>query len=476
MRSGVHRAASAACFSLWVSLQHSFNNTHTHSPFIAPANVHWTGYMFKSCTTLRKHVNLIPGPSSGTLPQQFQLPWKHISWTKALLRNQSSFDRPALREKQEEHEDLQLQPVPRFINALWKPFQHQIIQAEKRVNVGSERYSNGGLNPGRSWLERHIRLGLDVALHNRGGGHQLLAETWKQTAPTKTSIGFNAVAARLQRLGLRLGSRHILYGMTKATSPAAMKQYLLMLERSKSDDPLLVEDYTETFMYIAKQLCLTPRQHPGQRTLGSSEWSFYRRQEQWINVITGLTEDTLDQPQQTRQFSLYDLGPRNTSDCWAMYIDLLRVFVGESAVYHEFLRFKRVQQQAKTPTNQSVDPDLNIAKHLLNVTVREIAKGNLRLAYEVAQQHMDGLGDIERSTWQVLLVDLDLFHTWGPKISPKAFNAIIRRFNDRIAHIDDQMPYMMALSELEYELQKVELQLGVRCSGGEGGYHELSQS
>ena len=430
--------------------------------------------MFKSCTILRKHVNFIPSPSFRTLPHQFQFSWKHISWTKALLRNRSSFDRPALTEKEEEQDDLQLQPVPRLFNALWKPVRHQRIQAERSVNVGSERYSNGGLTTGRSWLERHTRLGLDVALHNREGGNQLLAETWEQTAPTKTSTGFNAIAARLQKLGLRLGSRHILYGMTKAASPAAMKQYLLMLERSKSDDPLLVEDYTEAFMYIAKQLCLTPRPDPGQRTLGSSKWNFYRRQEQWFNVITGLMEDTLDQPQQSRQFSLYDLGPSITVDCWAMYIDLLRVFVGESAVYHEYLRFKRVQQPVKTPTYQSVDP--NIAKHLLNVTVRTIAKGNLRFAYEVAQQHMDGSRDIEYSTWQVLLVDLDLFHIWAPKMFPKTFDAIIRRFNDQISHIDDQMPHTTALRELEYELQKVEQELGVHWSGGESGYHVLSQS
>ena len=432
--------------------------------------------MFESSTILPKHVNTILKPTFRTLSQQFQLSWKHTSWTKALLRNRSYFNRSALTEKEEEQDDLQLQPVPRLFNALWKPVRHQRIQAERSVNIGSDRYCNTGLNTGRSWLERHTKLGLDVALHNREGGYQLLAETWQQTAPTKTSTGFNAVAARLQRLGLRLGSRHILYGMTTAVYPSAMKQYLLMLERSMSDDPLPAEDYNKTFIYIAKQLCLTPKPDPGQRTLESSEWNFYRRQEQWFNVITGLTKDTLDQSQQSRQFSLYDLGPSTSIDCWGMYIDLLRVYAGESAVYHEYLRFKHVQQPSLNTSSQNINADLNIAKYLLNVTVQAIAKENLCFAYAVAQQHMHALGDIEPSTWQVLLVDLDLFHTWAPKMFPKVFNAMIERLNDQVSHIDDQMPHMTALRELEYQLRKVEQELGIHWSGGESGYHVVSKS
>ena len=476
MRTGVHKAASAACFLIWVSLQHSFSYTHPQGPFIARPNVHWTGYMFESSTILPKHVNYILSPTFRSLPQQFQLSLKHISCTKALLRNRSSFGTSALSENEEEQDELQLQPVPRIFNALWKPVRHQRIQAERSVNIGSDRYYNRGLNTGRSWLERHTRLGLDVVLHNREGGHQLLDEIWEQTTPTKTSTGFNAIAARLQRLGLRLGSRHILYGMTTAVNPSAMKQYLMMLERSISDDPLPVKDCNKTFMYIAKQLCLTHRPGPGQSTLESSEWNFYRRQEQWFNVITGLTEDTLGQSQQSRQFSLYDLGPRISIDCWGVYINLLRMLAGESAVYHEYLRFKQVQQPSQTPSNQSLNPNINIAKYLLNVTVRAIAKENLCFAYAVAQQHMYALRDIEPSTWQVLLVDIDLFHTWAPKMFPKIFKAIAERFNDQVSRIEDRMAHITAPRELEDLLEKVERELGVHWSGGESGYHVLSES
>ena len=430
--------------------------------------------MFESYTSLPKRVNSILNPTFRTLSQQFQLSWKHNSWTKALLRNKSSLDSPTITEKEVEQDETQLQPVPRLFNALWKPVRHQRIQAETSVNLGSDRYCNGGLNTGRSWLERHTRIGLDVALLNREDGHQLLAETWEQTAPTKTSTGFNAITARLHRLGLRLGSRHILYGMTTAVDPSAMKQYLLMLERSISDDPLAVEEYSKAFTHIAKQLCLDPEPNLGQGTLKNSEWNLYRRQEQWFHVITGLTEDTLDQPD-TRQFSLYDLGPSSSVDSWGMYMDLLRVLVGDSAVYHEYLRFKQIQQPSQTPAHQTVNPDLNIARCLLNVTVRAIAKGNLCFAYAVAQQHMGSLGDIEPSTWQILLGDLDLFHTWAPKMLPKTVIAMVGRFNDQVSRIEDRMPHT-ALRELEYQLQKVEHELGVYWSGGESGYHVPSES
>ena len=432
--------------------------------------------MFESCTSLTKHVNTIFNPAFGTLSQQFQSSWKHISRTKALQRNKSSLDRSALTEKEEEQDEPQLQPVPRLFNALWKPVRHQRIQAEASVNAGSERYCNGGLNTGRSWLERHTRTGLDVALLNREGGHQLLAEIWEQTAPTKTSTGFNAITARLHKLGLRLGSRHILYGMTTAVDPSAMKQYLLMLERSISEDPLAVDEYSKTFTHIAKQLCVNPKTNPGQWTLKSSEWNLSRRRELWFQVLTGLTEDKLDQPKESRQFSLYDLGPSISVDYWGMYIDLLRVLVGESAVYHEYLRFKQVQQPSQISAHQTVNPNLNIAKHLLNVTVRAIAKENLCFAYAVAQQHMDSSGDIEPSTWQVLLADLDLFYTWGPKMLPEAVKAMIRKFNYRVSRMEDRMLHTTALRELEYQLQEVEHELGLHWSGGESGYHVPSKT
>ncbi len=432
--------------------------------------------MFESSTLLPKHVNFILNPTFRTFSQHFQLSWKHISWTRALLRNKSSFDGSALTEKEEGQHETQLQPVPRLFNALWKPVRHQRIQAETSVQAGLDRYCNRELNTGRSWLERHTQIGLDVALHNREGGHQLLAETWEQTAPAKTSAGFNAITARLHKLGLRLDSRHILYGMTTAANPSAMKQYLLMLERSISDDPLAIEEYSKTFVHIAKQLCLDPKPNPGQWTLKSSERNLYRRREQWFNVITGLTEDTLDQPEDSRQFSLYDLGPSIDIDYWGIYIDLLRVLVGESAVYHEYLRFKQVQQPSQIPIHQTLDPNPNIAKYLLNVTVRAIAKENLCFAYAVAQQHMDSLGDIERSTWQVLLVDLDLFHTWAPKMFPEIVNAMVERVNDQVSRIEDRMPHMTALRDLESQLQRIEYELGVHWSGGESGYHVPSQS
>ncbi len=431
--------------------------------------------MFESCTSLAKNVNSILNPTSRTLSQQFQLSWKHISWTKALLRNKSSLDRSAITEEEEEQNEPQLQPVPRLFNALWKPVRHHIMQAETTGDVGSDRHYNTGLNTGRSWLERHTRIGLDVALLNRENGHQLLAERWEQTAPTKTSTGFNAITARLHRLGLRLGSRHILYGMTTAVDPSAMKQYLLMFERSISDDPLAVEEYSKTFTHIAKQLCRDPKPNLGQWTLKSSEFELNRRQEQWFNVVTGLTEDTLDQPERSRQFSLYDLGPSVSLDYWGMYIDLLRVLVGETAVYHEYLRFKQVHQPSQTPSYQTVNPNLNIARHLLNVTVRAIAKENLSFAYAVAQQNMGSLGDIEPSTWQILLVDLDLFYTWAPKMLPKSVNAMVGSFNDQVSRIDDRMAHTTALRELEYQLQKVENELGIHWSGGESGYHVPSE-
>ena len=432
--------------------------------------------MFDPSTSLPKHVKSILNPTIRTLSQQFQLSSKHISWTKGLLRNNSSLNRPALAGKEEGQNELQLQPIPRLFNALWKPVRHQRIQAETSVNGGSDRYCNRGLNTGRSWLERHTKIGLDAALLNREGGHQLLAETWEQTAPTNTSTGFNAITARLHRLGLRLGSRHILYGMTTAVDPSAMKQYLLMLERSIGDDPLAVEEYSKTFTHIAKQLCLDPKPNLGLRELKSSEWNLYRRQQQWFHVITGLTEDSMDQPEESRQFSLYDLGPSISVDYWGMYINLLCVLVGESAVYHEYLRFKQVQQPSQTPSHRTVNPSLNIAKYLLNVTVRAIAKENLCFAYAVAHQHMNSLGDIEPSTWQVLLVDLDLFHTWAPKMLPKTVNAMVGRVNDQVYRIGDRMPHMTILRELEHQLQKVEHELGLHWSGGESGYHVPSNS
>ena len=432
--------------------------------------------MFESCASLTKHVNIILNPAFGTLSQQFQFSWKHISRTKALLRNKSSLDRSTLTEKEEEQDEPQLQPVPRLFNALWKPVRHQRIQAEASVDAGSDHYCNGGLNTGRSWLERHTRTGLDVALLNRSGGHQLLAETWEQTAPTKTSTGFNAITARLHKLGLRLGSRHILYGMTTAVDPSAMKQYLLMLERSTSDDPLGVDEYSKTFTHIAKQLCLDPKSNLGQWKLKSSEWNLSKCQEQWFQVLTGLTEDTLDQSKESRQFSLYDLGPRISVDHWGMYIDLLGVLVGESAVYHEYLRFKQIQQPSQIPAHQTVNPNLNIAKHLLNVTVRAIAKENLCFAYAVAQQHMNSSGDIEPSTWRLLLADLDLFYTWAPKMLPKAVHAMVRKSKHVIPYMEDRTLHTTALRELEYQLQEVEQDLGVHWSGGQSGYHVPSKS
>ena len=315
-----------------------------------------------------------------------------------------------------------------------------------------------------------------MALLNREGGHQLLAETWEQTAPTKTSTGFNAITARLHKLGLRLGSRHILYGMTTAVDPSAMKQYLLMLERSTSDDPLGVDEYSKAFTHIAKQLCLDPKSSLGQWKLKSSEWNLSKCQEQWFQVLTGLTEDTLDQSKKSRQFSLYDLGPRISVDHWGMYIDLLGVLVGESAVYHEYLRFKQIQQPSQIPARQTVNPNLNIANHLLNVTVRAIAKDNLCFAYAVAQQHMNSSGDIEPSTWRLLLADLDLFYTWAPKMLPKAVHAMVRKSKHVIPYMEDRTLHTTALRELEYQLQEVEQDLGVHWSGGESGYHVPSKS
>ena len=427
--------------------------------------------MFASSTSLPKHVNPILNPTFRTFSQQSQLSWKHISWTRALLRNKSSFDRSTLTEKEEEQSELQLQPVPRLFNALWKPVRHQRIQAETSIQARLDRYCKRESNTGRSWLERHTKTGLDVALHNREGGHQLLAETWEQTAPAKTSTGFNAITARLHKLGLRLDSRHILHGMTTAVNPSAMKQYLLMLERSISDDPLAIEEYSKTFMHIAKQLCLDPKPNIEQWTPKSSEWNLRRRREQWFNVITGLRVDKLDQPEDFRQFSLYDLGPSIDIDYWGMYIDLLCVLFGESAVYHEYLRFKQIQQPSHIPIHQTRDPNPNVAKYLLNVTVRAIAKENLCFAYAVAQQHMDSLEDIEPSTWQVLLVDLDLFHTWAPKMFPKVVNAMVERINDQVSRIEDRMLHTTAIRDLESRLQRIENDLGVHWSGGESGYH-----
>ncbi|KAK0511395.1 hypothetical protein JMJ35_005968 [Cladonia borealis] len=264
--------------------------------------------------------------------------------------------------------------------------------------------------------------------------------------------------------------------MTTAVDPSAMKQYLWMLERSISDEPLGVDEYSKTFTHIVKHLCLDPKPNLGQWTLKSSEWNLSRRREQWFQVLTGLTKDTLDQPKESRQFSLYDLGPRISVDYWGMYIDLLRVLVGESAVYQEYLRFKQIQQPSQIPAHQTVNPNLDIAKYLLNVTVRAIAEENLCFAYAVAQQHMNSLGDIEPSTWQVLLADLDLFYTWAPKMLPKAVNAMVRKFDYRVSRMEDRMLHTTALSELEYQLQEVEHELGVHWSGGESGYHAPSKT
>ena len=89
---------------------------------------------------------------------------------------------------------------------------------------------------------------------------------------------------------------------------------------------------------------------------------------------------------------------------------------------------------------------------------------------------MDALRDIEPSTWEVLLVDLDLFHTWAPKMFPNTFKAIVERFNDQVSRIDDRMPHVTAPRELENQLHEVEHELGVHWSGGESGYHVLSES
>ena len=426
--------------------------------------------------SIRRNVTHTPNGTLSTLSQQNPPAWQNQTPTS--LRFKSSLGTRNLTEDKETQSEIQLEPVPRLYNALFKPVRHQRIQAQASIDAGMERYHGEGLSTGRSWLETHTRAGLDVVLRNREDGQRLLAESWEQTRPTETSMGFNAIIARLHCLGLEPSSRHIVYGMKTAVYPSAMKQYLTMLDKLIDHDPLSVEEYVRTFKLVAKGL-LRERQRISQApTPEISEWDLHRRKEQWFNVFTGSRKDKSDAPTTPRDFSLYDLGPGISRNYWDIYMQLLRVFVGESAVYEEYLWWSNIEQAqrpARIPSRQNANQEIAFPNQLLNLTIKEIAKINIAFAYEVVQKHAENLQDIDMSTWRALFADPNLFHRRISRMFPRMKETVRNGIENKVLRLEEQMPNRTAPMQLERGLLETERYLGIQWSGGEDGYHVPSQ-
>ena len=294
-------------------------------------------------------------------------------------------------------------------------------------------------------------------------GKRLLVKKWsfstrkKNGSDRPTAIGINAMNARLHKLGLDLRPRNIFYSMQSMyENPAALKQYLWMLQLPKADDSLAVQYFGDFFRYIAPRLCKTQQR----QFLTRSERIY---DQQWFNVITGLSDNESVQNNAPREQSLYNLGPGLDFRLWDQYINAVHRILGPETAYLEFRRSKN-QHAGQSGLGES---DTNFINWFLNPTILHMANGDdPKHAWELAQELENPLKDLQPLTWKALLAYPDYVRNWIPRMFPWLDVS-------KLESLDEQVMGASAPGKLKHELRQLEMDMGLAWSGGEDGYHAI---
>ena len=305
----------------------------------------------------------------------------------------------------------------------------------------------------QSWLQKNTKR-FDNPLQSYEDGQRLLSTEWifplRKQARNKrpTPAGFNAITARLRKLGLDLRPVNILYGMTNAyEDPAAMKQYLLMLPRPPAHDLLAVRLHGQALYYIVQRIRKPPT---NQRDL-----------DQWFNVITGLRDNGSFQSNQPQEFSLFDLGPGLDMLYWGLYVKLLNSIFGPEIVYQEYLRFKN-----QNPAHGTLEGgDQQFLEWVINPTILRLAQGNdPERAWRLAREVENPSKGILAAPLKALLAYPDYVRTYIPKMFPTVSSSALEVAKD------NAMTRSVS-TELEKNVRRLENELGLRWRGGADGYH-----
>ena len=388
--------------------------------------------MFRSNNPYPRHVRSLLNPKLRTLQQQSQ---GVTTRRQSFLRSGPSLSTLDFIEDRQAQRQVQIEAVLPLHDALHDS------RHEKR----------------KPRLQRNTK-GFHDTLRSYEDGQHLLSNQWifpvreEKSSDRPTPIGFNAITARLHKLGLDLRPRNLFYGMLCAyQNPAALKQYLMMLQTSRPDDSLAVKEFGEFFEYIAPKL----------RKRRVSRWQNRIHDEQWFNVITGLADNESVRVNAPRELSLYDLGPGLDLKHWVWYINVVDRILGIGTVYLEFLRFKN-QDAAQSGFEER---GTNFVKRVLNPTVRHLAKGNdPEHAWELARELEDPSKDIQPRTWKALLAHPDYVRTWIPKMFPKMNGS-------KLESLEEQVMGISASETLEHEVRQLEMDMGLSWRGGEDAYH-----
>lgn len=282
-----------------------------------------------------------------------------------------------------------------------------------------------GLQPSRSKWMRGLSSKISTSSDARktksppfwyGGGHTICAPD------------FNALQARLKRMGDIVGLRELLLGISlPVDSPAALRQWLLFHEATVERNTLSMADCQLRFRKICKSLDTL---HIPQ----ANSWEGRRSKQQWLHVITGWSCDGVGGHGERRAWSLYSLGPELAVRCWKPYIELLSRFGKSDVVHSEWMLH-----------HEKHDASLNALNYTIQVLVR--MKDPAR-AWQLAYDSGDIAKSITNETWVSLLAYPHYARKWIPQMNGPA------------------------LSMLENEVVCLETRLGLRWEGGEEGYHK----
>ena len=391
--------------------------------------------MFRSNNPYLRHVRSHLNPKLRTLQQQSQPPRGVTTRRQSFLRNGPSLSTLCFIEERQAQRQVQIEAVPPLHEAL-----HDSRHEKRKPRL--QKNTKGFHNTLRSYED----------------GQHLLSKEWifpareEESSDRPAPAGFNAITARLHKLGLDLRPRNIFYGILCAyQDPAALKQYLMMLQTPRADDSLAVKEFAEFFEHIAPKL----------RKRRVSRWQKSIHDEQWFNVITGLADNELVRVNAPRELSLYDLGPGLDLKHWGWYINVVDRILGIGTTYLEFLRFKN-QGAAQSGFEEG---DTNFIKWVLNPTVQHLAKGNdPEHAWELARELEDPSKGIHPRTWKALLAHPDYVRTWIPKMFPKMNGS-------KLESLEEQVMGMSTSETLEHEVRQLEMDMGLSWRGGEDGYH-----
>ena len=397
--------------------------------------------MFRPTHLCCRHVRSYLNSTLAILRQRFRPSQRVTIRCLNPLPNNLSFSTSDFIEERQTQHQVRIEAVPPLYKALQ-----------------DSRHEKGG-----SALQRSTK-GVHDTLCSYEDGKRLLSKKWtfstrkKNGSDRPTTIGFNAINARLHKLGLDVRPENILYGMQSMyENPAALKQYLGKLQLPKADDSLAVSYFGGFFRYIAPRLRKTQQR----QFLTRSERIY---DQQWLNVITGLPDNESIQNNAPREQSLYNLGPGLDFRHWGQYINAVRRILGPETAYLEFRRSKN-QHAGQSALCES---DSNFINWFLNPTILHLANGDdPKHAWELAQELENPSKDLQPRTWKALLAYPDYVRIWIPRMLPW-LNV------SKLESLDEQVMEASAPGKLEHELSRLEIDMGLVWSGGEDGYHTIA--